>query len=116
MPKAIQRKPKAATRPKNGKIVKALKAEDAEDGVVLTADDKGRVLLGGIFAKRMVIVEKVSDTELVVKLIAKREEWVFKNPEALASLRRGLADARAGRVAPAPDLEAANALAEQLED
>lgn len=29
--------------------------------------------------------------------IPAREKWLFENPEAVASVRRGLADAKAGR-------------------
>ena len=43
-------------------------------------DSKGRILL-----------------EPMVEIPA-REKWLFENPEALASLRRSLADAKAGRV------------------
>jgi len=36
------------------------------------------------------------------KKIPKREQWLFDNPEALASVRRGIADAKAGRIVKGP--------------
>lgn len=83
-------------------------------------DSKGRVTLGGHFANRDVIVEHRSDDEVVVRLarvIPEREVWLYENPKALASVRRGLDQARKGKVAKSsPNLKAAAKLAEQLED
>jgi hypothetical protein len=83
-------------------------------------DSKGRVTLGGRFANRAVIVEQRSDDEVVVRLarvIPEREVWLYKNPKALASVRRGLEQARKGDVAEnSPDLKASAKLAKQLED
>jgi len=85
-----------------------------------SADSKGRVTLGGHFANRAVIVEQRSDDEVVVRLarvIPEREVWLYKNPKALASVRRGLDQARKGDVAKnSPDLKASAKLAKQLED
>jgi len=85
-----------------------------------SADSKGRVTLGGRFANRAVIVEQRSDDEVVVRLarvIPEREVWLYKNPKALASVRRGLEQARKGDVAKnPPDLKASAKLAKQLED
>ncbi len=85
-----------------------------------SADSKGRVALGGHFANRAVIVEHRSADEVVVRLarvIAEREAWLYENPKALASVRRGLDQARKGKVAKKPpDLKAAAKLAAQLED
>lgn len=84
------------------------------------ADSKGRVTLGGDFANRAVIVERRSDDEVVVRLarvIPESEAWLYNNPKALASVRRGLDQARKGKVAKKPpDLKAAAKLAAQLED
>ena len=83
-------------------------------------DSKGRVTLGGRFANRAVIVEHRSDDEVIVRLarvIPEREVWLYKNPKALASVRRGLDQARKRKVAKRPpDLKAAAKFAEQLED
>ena len=85
-----------------------------------SADSKGRVTLGGRFANRAVIVEHPSDDVVIVRLarvIPEREVWLCENPKALASVRRGLEQARKGKVAKTPpDLKAAAKLAEQLED
>jgi hypothetical protein len=86
---------------------------------VKTTDEKGRVVLSKKFANRTVIVEEVSDTEVLVKLarvIPEREAWLYKNPGALASVRRGLAQLRAGEVSPGPDLGADAKLVAELED
>ena len=50
-------------------------------------------------------------------MIPKFEVWLYKNPKALASVRRGLVRARKGKVAKnPPDLKEAVKLAKQLED
>jgi hypothetical protein len=85
-----------------------------------STDSKGRVTLGGHFANRAVIVEHRSDDEVIVRLarvIPEREAWLYENPQALASVRRGLDQARKGKVAKkVPDLRTAAKLAAQLED
>jgi len=85
-----------------------------------TTDSKGRVTLGGHFANRAVIVEHRSADEVVVRLarvIPERDVWLYENPKALASVRRGLDQARKGNVSKnPPDLKAAAKLAKQLED
>ena len=85
----------------------------------LKVDSKGRIALGVKFANRSVIVEKLSETEVVVKLarvIAEREAWLYENAEALASVRKGLAQARAGNLSRGPDLNANSQLISELED
>ena len=76
--------------------------------------------LGGRFANRAVIVEQRSDDEVVIRLarvIPEREAWLYENPQALASVRRGLDQARKRKVAAnPPDMKAAVKLAKQLED
>ncbi len=85
-----------------------------------STDSKGRVTLGGHFANRAVIVEHRSDHEVIVRLarvIPEREAWLYENPKALASVRRGLDQARKGNVKKsAPDLKVAAKLAGRLED
>lgn len=81
-------------------------------------DNKGRVALGGQFANRTVLIEKLSETEILVKLarvIPEREAWLYNNAEALGAVRNGLAQARAGRVTVGPDLDADADLVDQLE-
>ncbi len=83
-------------------------------------DSKGRVTLGAHFANRDVIIEQRSADEVIVRLarvIPESEAWLYKNPNALAAVRLGLEQARAGGVTKnPPDLKAAAKLARQLED
>lgn len=83
-------------------------------------DSKGRVTLGVHFANRAVIVEHQSEDEVIVRLarvIPEREAWLYKNPKALKSVRRGLEQAREGNITKnPPDLKAAAKLAKLLED
>ena len=85
-----------------------------------STDSKGRVALGGHFANRAVIIEHRSSDEVVVRLarvIPEREAWLYENPKALTSVRRGLDQARKGKVTnKPPNLKAASKLAGQLED
>jgi len=85
-----------------------------------STDSKGRVSLGGHFANRAVIVEHRSEGEVIVRLarvIPEREAWLYENLKALASVRRGLDQARKGNIAKnPPDLKAAAKLAARLED
>jgi hypothetical protein len=81
-------------------------------------DLKGRLTLGPRFAGRMVIVREESESVVTVELarvIPEREAWLYENKQALASVRRGLAQAKEGKLKPL-DLEAALAVAEQCED
>ena len=64
------------------------------------ADSKRRVTLGGHFANRTVIVDYVSNDEVVVRLarvIPEREAWLYENPQALAAVRRGLDQSSQGQ-------------------
>ena len=85
-----------------------------------STDSKGRVTLGGHFANRAVIVEHRGEDEVIVRLarvIPEREVWLYKNTEALALVRRGLAQARKGSVTKTPpDMKAASKLAKQIVD
>ncbi len=63
-------------------------------------DAKGRITLGKL-AKGVSSYRVHMDGEKIVldpyAEIPMRERWLFKNPEALASVRRGLEDSAAGR-------------------
>lgn len=105
-PKAV---PAHSTRP----LAVRLKA------IAKTTDNKGRVLLGGRFANRPIIIEELSNTEIIIKLarvIPEREAWLYENTEALSAVRKGLAQARRGEVTGGPDVEADADLAAQLRD
>ncbi len=84
-----------------------------------TADSKGRVTLGNRFANRTVIIEEVDETEVRVtmaRVIPEREAWLYENAEALASVRRGVNQARQGKTTKGPNLKAAAKLANQIPD
>lgn len=64
-------------------------------------DSKGRITLGESFANRTMLVERRGD-EIVLRLarvIPEREAWLYDNEKALASVREGLRQARAGAFA-----------------
>lgn len=85
-------------------------------------DQKGRVLLGGKFANRSVIIESISETEVVIKLarvIPESEAWLYENPTALQMVRTGLEQARSGNISSegsaTPNLNADASFADKLE-
>ncbi len=86
------------------------------------ADSKGRVTLGEAFANRTLMVEERDDVIILrlARVIPEREAWLYENPEALAAVRRGLAQAKGKKQvkgpAKGPDLGKAARLAEQLKD
>ncbi len=83
-------------------------------------DSRGRINLGKEFANRTILFEKIGETEFKLELAAvipERELWLYKNPEAKALLEIGLEQAKAGVFsASPPDLDADQALVDQLED
>ncbi len=84
-----------------------------------TADSKGRVALGKNFANKTVIVEEIDPTEvrvIVAAVIPEREAWLHRNKAAIASVERGLAQAKAGKFSKrSPDLAAGKALADEID-
>jgi hypothetical protein len=85
---------------------------------IRNTDSKGRLTLGDAFANRTVLVEQRGD-EIVLRLarvIPEREVWLYDNPAALASVRRGLKQARKGQFSDGPDLRKAASLAKKLKD
>ena len=85
---------------------------------VRNTDSKGRLTLGEAFANRTLLVEERGD-EIVLRLarvVPERETWLYENPSALASVRRGLKQARKGQLSDGPDLQKAAALAKKLKD
>ena len=83
-------------------------------------DARGRLTLGERFANQRFIVTEVSETEIKLEaacVIPAREAWLYKNPAALAAVRRGIEDARAGRFSSnPPDLDADHAFVDELAD
>ncbi len=82
-------------------------------------DSKGRITLGEAFKNRTMLMEKHGD-EIVLRLarvIPEAEGWLYENEKALAAVRRGLKQAKAGAFAEGgPDLAAARELAARLAD
>lgn len=74
------------------------------------ADSKGRVALGSQFANKLVIIERVDETEVRVTaaaVIPQRESWLHKNTAAMSAVQAGLQQARDGKFsAHPPDLSA----------
>lgn len=78
---------------------------------VRKVDSKGRITLGKRFANRTVIVEEINETQVRVRLIAKREAWLHDNAEAKKLVLKGIAQAKAGKFAKAPDIDKARQIA-----
>jgi len=69
---------------------------------ILRPDSKGRITLGGL-AKNISgfkVTEEINGRIILEPQveIPAEEAWLYKNPEALASVLRGTEDAKAGRV------------------
>jgi hypothetical protein len=125
MASLMSQKSKPGKKARAARVLKAAAAADAGHqatpfkAVTKTTDSKGRLVLGGKYANRAVIVEQLSETEMVIKLarvIPEREAWLYENAEALAAVRNGLAQARAGKVSGGPNVDADADLAARLED
>jgi hypothetical protein len=74
----------------------------AESTYRLRPDSKGRITLGrlaeGVSSYR---ARRQKDGKIVLEPfveIPEAERWLYENPQALASVRRGIADAKAGRL------------------
>jgi predicted transcriptional regulator len=52
----------------------------------------------------------------LARVVPERELWLHENRAASAAVHRGMADAKAGRLAAGPDLAADAALADRLQD
>ncbi len=69
---------------------------------VLRPDSKGRICLGklakGVSSFRVTVDEQQRIVLDPYAEIPVREKWLLENSEALASVKRGLEDAAAGRV------------------
>ena len=63
-------------------------------------DSKGRITLGSKFVGRTVIVDDSDPEKIVITpavVIPEREAWLYAIPTALNSVRKGLAQAKAGK-------------------
>ena len=82
-------------------------------------DSKGRIILDKSYAGATMLVERRDDGTILLRpavTVPANEAWLWQNQQALAMVRQGLDEARAGRHAKAPDLAAAAKLAKKLED
>ena len=87
--------------------------------VTKTVDAKGRLALGPDWAGSLAIVRDLGRGVIEVtraEAIPASEAWLFKNPEALAAVRQGLAEAQSGQFVEGPDLNAGRSLAEAIGD
>ena len=82
------------------------------------ADSKGRVTLGKEFANRTFIFryEKNEITLIPARVIPEEEMWLYENKEALASVKRGIAQAAAGQLTEFSELDADSEFANSIED
>jgi len=86
---------------------------------IRTVDSRGRLTLGQEFAHKQFFINRQDGN--VIQIIAAetvpaREAWLFKNPAALSAVLEGLEQARAGKLSKGPDLDAALAFVDTIED
>ncbi len=82
-------------------------------------DKKGRLTLGRRFAGKMVIVQNIDASSVVVTaavVIPEREAWLYQNKAALAAVRCGLQQARKRQFTIPAKPNDDEALARQLDD
>lgn len=82
-------------------------------------DSKGRIILDKSYAGATMLVERRDDGTIILRpavTVPANEAWLWQNKQALAMVREGLDEARAGRHADAPDLAAAAKLAARIKD
>ena len=61
-----------------------------------TVDNKGRITLGKGYANQTVVVDDSNPNQLVIRkmvLIPAEEAWLYQNPDAVKSVRKGLQQA-----------------------
>ena len=64
-------------------------------------DSQGRIIIGKGYTDKLFSVEPQTNGDIVLRpvvAIHEREAWLFANPEALASVKRGLEQSAAGQV------------------
>ncbi len=80
-----------------------------------TVDNKGRVSIGKELAGHLVIVKELVGGVLQIipaEAVPAREAWLYRNPEAIVAVMEGLEQAKAGKFAEPPDLDADASLAD----
>jgi len=87
----------------------ALKKEDLEELTEVKADSKNRISLGRkvkLTAKHYRVLQDRLSGRIILEplvVIPFSEPWLEHDPKAKASVERGLADAKAGRLIDAPE-------------
>ena len=64
-------------------------------------DSKGRLTLGSAFASCYFIVEQTVEGEFMLKkaaVVPEHELWLYKNKKALASVQKGINEAKRGKL------------------
>lgn len=83
-------------------------------------DSKGRVALGSRFIGRTVIIDDSDPEKIVITpavVIPESEAWLYRNRKALASVRKGLGEAKEHKFAKdAPNLDDDSEMAAELDD
>ena len=80
----------------------------AREKQLIQPDGRGRILIPGLKGVEVVQVEALNDYEFIVRrmsTIPEREQWLWNNADAMASVQRGLAQAKAGEFADAPSMD-----------
>ncbi|MBI3292939.1 MAG: hypothetical protein HYZ73_09075 [Elusimicrobia bacterium] len=87
----------------------ALKIKDPEEVAEVKADSKNRISLGRkvkLVARHYRVLQERSSGRIILEPLAVipiSEHWLAHSPKAKASVERGLADAKAGRLVDAPE-------------
>lgn len=89
--------------------MQALRIRDFEEVTEVKADSKNRISLGRkvkLAARHYRVLQDRGSGRIILEplaMIPLAEPWLDRSPKAKASLERGLADAKAGRLADAPE-------------
>jgi hypothetical protein len=87
--------------------------------VAKQVDAKGRITLDKRYAGGTMLVEESDDGTIILRpavTVPANEAWLWKNKKALAMVMQGIADAKAGRFVPGPDLKADAKLIARMKD
>src|ERR1022692_2591340 len=89
--------------------MRALRIQDLEEVAEVKADSKNRISLGRkikLTARHYRVLQDRGSGRIVLEpmaMIPLSESWLERSPKAKASVERGLADAKAGRLVDAPE-------------
>ena len=93
--------PTQDSMPDNTKKPKVVREASAVyGGKTSRADSKGRVVLGAHLANKTFRVTEQADGNLLLEpvvVIHEREAWLYQNPEAMAMVRKGIKESKAGK-------------------